>query len=224
VAAGRAWRPRRVPARFIGGIIAPMAEPLPSAPEPAPTTTVPAPRRARRLEAVVFLAALAAALAAAAIWGGRRSPEAAFEVSAGDVGPAPDVALPDLSGRTVRLADFQGRVVILNFWATWCQPCRDEMPAMQALATALGARGLVLLPVDYAESDEAVAAFARELGLTGPLLLDTDGAVARRYRVPGLPASFFVDRQGRLVGTALGYRDWRVPAARAYVERLLAGG
>jgi thiol-disulfide isomerase/thioredoxin len=112
-------------------------------------------------------------------------------------------------------------VVFLNFWATWCPPCREEMPAMQALAGALEKQGLVVLAVNYEESAETAEAFVRETGLTLPVLLDGEGAVARRYRVTGLPASFFVDRRGALVGSVLGIRDWQGAAARRYIEGLL---
>jgi peroxiredoxin len=95
------------------------------------------------------------------------------------------------------------------------------MPALQALARDLGERGLVVLAVNYEESGEAIRAFVHDVALRVPVLLDRDGAVARQYRVTGLPVSFFVDRQGFLVAGVLGVRDWRGAAARAFVAGLL---
>jgi len=136
--------------------------------------------------------------------------------------PAPPVTLRDLAGRSVQLDDFRGRVVVLNVWATWCQPCREELPAMEALARELAPRGLTILAVNHQEPEARVAAFAREYRLTLPILLDPDGQVVARYRAVGLPATYFVDRIGRLVGSVLGIRAWHAPPARAYLDRLLA--
>jgi peroxiredoxin len=189
---------------------------------PAPPTDRPSGRR-RWLEAVGLILGLTGLLVFAALW---TAPSAKRDADGFDVvrvaaAPAPDFALRTLDGGTVRLPEFRGRVVFLNFWATWCVPCREEMPAIQALAGELEKQGLVVLAVNYEESPETVRAFIRETGLTLRVLLDPDGAVARRYRVAGLPASFFVDRRGALVGSVLGFRDWRGTAARGYVDGLL---
>lgn len=93
---------------------------------------------------------------------------------------------------------------------------------MERVSRELGARGLAVLAVNYREGRELVAAFVRDAGVTFPVLLDAEGVLAERYRVTGLPATFVVDRQGRLVGTVLGYRAWAGPEARAYLEELLA--
>lgn len=95
---------------------------------------------------------------------------------------------------------------------------------MEELLHELGARGLAVLAVSYQEEAGAVEAFAREYGLTVPVLLDSAGAVVRQYGVAGLPATYFIDRQGVLVGSVLGYRDWRAPEARAYLVALLTAG
>src|SRR5262245_60957034 len=197
----------------------------PTLPDPTPPPDRPSGRR-RWLEAIGLILGLTGLLVSAALWSRPSSPGDAgsFDVVRVPPAPAPDFALVGLDGKTVRLGDLRGRVVFLNFWATWCPPCREEMPAMQALAAELEKEGLVVLAVNYAETAEVAEAFVQETGLTLPVLLDGDGAIARRYRVPGLPASFFVDRRGALVGSVLGFRDWRGAPARRYVEGLLRSG
>ena len=145
----------------------------------------------------------------------------AFDVIRGAPTPAAEFTIRDLDGRSVSLQEFRGRVVLLNFWATWCAPCREEIPAMQTLARDLGPQGLVVLAVNYEEDAETVQAFVRDTALGLPVLLDRDGAVARRYRVAGLPTSFFIDRRGAVVGSVIGFRDWAAPPAQAYVRGVL---
>ncbi len=118
----------------------------------------------------------------------------AFSQPSPEVGAlAPDFALQNLQGETVRLSQLRGQVVLVNFWATWCGPCRLEMPAIQA---RYNHGGFTVLAVDFAEPAPQVQAFADELGLSFPILLDPDGAVQELYRVRGYPTSFFVDPQG----------------------------
>ncbi len=111
-------------------------------------------------------------------------------------GPAPEITLQDLQGREVKLADLRGKVVLLNFWATWCKPCKDEMPAMQASYDKLRGQGLAVLAVNELEDTEKVIEHVRKHGHTFPVVMDHDNHVANRYGVLGLPASFIVDRQG----------------------------
>jgi peroxiredoxin len=181
--------------------------------------------RAQRLELSAGLILLGGAVGAAAYWsraapGGRAD---AFAVSRpAETIAAPEFELADLAGRPVRLRDFRGRVVLLNFWATWCAPCREEMPALDTLARELGPRGLAVVGVNFKEPRAKVEAFVQEHGLRFPMLLDVEGRVGERYQVFALPVTFVVDRRGTLVGTVLGIRDWTGPDARAYVGRLLA--
>jgi peroxiredoxin len=112
--------------------------------------------------------------------------------------PAPDFSLQDLQGNTVRLADLQGQVVAVNFWATWCGPCRLEMPLLQARYDALKDKGFTVLAVNLDEPREDAAAFASGLSLTFPVLLDPGAQVNDLYRVRGYPTTFFVDREGRI--------------------------
>lgn len=119
---------------------------------------------------------------------------------------APDFTLETLEGGLASLADFRGRVVILNFWASWCGPCRAEMPALQALWELQRERGLEVLAVNSTVQDSIPAAttFLQEMNLDLPVLLDRDGAATRRYLVRALPTTFFVDRQGVIRNVMIG--------------------
>lgn len=135
---------------------------------------------------------------------------------------APDFAVPGLAGGTVALRDHTGKVVFLNFWATWCPPCKQEMPSMERLYRRYRARGFTILALSIdAGSASTVASFAKGLGLTFPIGLDSKLEVANRYTVRGLPASFLIDRSGQTVAIALGPRDWDSRAAHAAIEALL---
>jgi len=122
-------------------------------------------------------------------------------------GPAPEIILMNLQGQEVRLSDLRGQVVLLNFWATWCQPCKDEMPAMQASYDTLRDQGFVVLAVNELEDTEQVITHVQKHGHTFPVVMDHDNRVASQYGVVGLPASFLVDRQGivreKIVGSLL---------------------
>jgi peroxiredoxin len=147
---------------------------------------------------------------------------ASFAVVALLAAHAPDFTLKTLDGRTVRLQDLRGKVVLLNFWATWCAPCREEMPALETLARELGPRGLTVVGVNFKESKPDVEAFVRQHELGFRMLLDGEGRLAKRYQVYALPVTLLVDRRGMVVGTVVGIRDWVGPDARAYLGRLLS--
>jgi peroxiredoxin len=137
---------------------------------------------------------------------------------------APHFTLSDLEGRPVRLADLRGKVVLLNFWATWCPPCRAEMPSMEGAYRAYRDRGFTILAVaGDRQGAPVVAPFMREYGLTFPTVLDVTGAVAARYRVRTIPTTLLLDREGRIVAREVGARDWNGSGARAVIETLLAG-
>ena len=110
--------------------------------------------------------------------------------------PAPEIALKDLRGQEVRLSDLHGKIVLLNFWATWCKPCKEEMPAMQASYDKLRDQGFVVLAVNELEDAARVAEHIRTHGHTFLVVMDHDNRVANQYGVVGLPASFLIDRQG----------------------------
>jgi peroxiredoxin len=138
--------------------------------------------------------------------------------------PAPDFSAPTIAGDTIRLANLRGRVVFLNLWATWCPPCREEMPAMQELYRQLAGPGFEMLAVSADEAGAAVVTpFVRDLGLSFPVLLDPQLEVASRYRVTGYPETYVIDRNGMVVAHMIGPRDWgsraTVEAFRRLVER-----
>lgn len=110
--------------------------------------------------------------------------------------PAPEIVLKDLQGQDVKLSDLRGKVVLVNFWATWCKPCKEEMPAMQASYDKLRDKGFVVLAVNELEDTARVAEHIRTHGHTFEVVMDHNNQVANRYGVVGLPASFLIDRQG----------------------------
>jgi cytochrome c biogenesis protein CcmG/thiol:disulfide interchange protein DsbE len=109
--------------------------------------------------------------------------------------PAPDFSLATLDGETVTLSELRGRPVVLNFWATWCDPCRREMPALQATAE-LFADEVIILGIDEGESASVVKNFVTEYGITYPILLDENFATGDRFNVRGMPTTFFIDGEG----------------------------
>lgn len=117
---------------------------------------------------------------------------------------APDFSLQSVDGVEASLSDYRGEVVLLNFWATWCAPCRLEMPAFQQRYRELAPEGLQVLAVNFDESEEEVRAFQQELDLSFPLLLDPGGMVQRIYRVLGYPTTYLVDRDGVIQAIHVG--------------------
>ncbi len=120
--------------------------------------------------------------------------------------PAQSFPLVRLDGGSGALGDYRGKVVLVNLWATWCAPCRSETPALEQLYRKNRERGLVVLGIDQGESPSAASAFARELQLTYPILIDTDERYGRAYAAIGLPTSVLVDRTGHIVHGVDGER------------------
>jgi cytochrome c biogenesis protein CcmG, thiol:disulfide interchange protein DsbE len=137
--------------------------------------------------------------------------------------PAPNFQAIDLGTRdSASLEDYRGSVTLVNIWATWCLPCRDEMPSMQRLYDSLAARGFRIAAISIDEgSPEDVTAFAEKFGLTFDILHDRSGQVERLYQTTGVPESFLLDRRGVLVKRVIGAHDWSSPANIGAVERLL---
>lgn len=119
--------------------------------------------------------------------------------------PAPPFTVPTIDGGTVSLDSYKGQVVLLNFWATWCEPCKREMPALESAHQELGDQGLAIIGVNLTDDElvqghnqEAIAAFIAQYGVTYPTALDLDGELTNAYRVFPLPTSFFIDGEGRI--------------------------
>jgi peroxiredoxin len=138
--------------------------------------------------------------------------------------PATDLTLPTLDGTQVSLQSHRGKVVFLNFWATWCIPCREEMPAMEQLHQTFRSQGLTILAVNLKESPEQVKAFMDKYHLSFTALLDHDGSIFRDYAVTGLPTTYLISREGTLLARGVGGRDWTKAEGKDLIRALLGGG
>lgn len=136
--------------------------------------------------------------------------------------PAPELNLPRLDGGSVNLGDLRGRVVLVNFWAVWCPPCRKEMPSMERLSKMMAQRPFTILASNAGETPEQIRSFLNEVPLTFPILLDQDSARMKAWRVFVLPTSFLIDKQGQIRYSLSGHIEWDEPEAVAVIERLLA--
>lgn len=172
---------------------------------------------------------MAVVLALGSIWTilSRLPPEAANagEPSAPREGfYAPDFTLDLLGGGQVTLSELRGNAVVVNLWASWCPPCRAEMPAIEKVYQAYKNLGVVVLGVNttYQDSESDAAAFVREYGLTFPIPLDRDGSVSRRYALSGLPTTFFIDRKGIIRSVVVG-GPMSEAVIQSKVEDLLKG-
>lgn len=120
--------------------------------------------------------------------------------------PAPDFDLPTASGELIRLSDLRGQAVLVNLWATWCPPCREEMPAIDKVYNEYKNQGLVVLAIDmtYQDTPSAIPSFVEKYRLTFPILLDETGDVAQAYQMRSLPSSFFINRDGIINEVVIG--------------------
>jgi peroxiredoxin len=130
---------------------------------------------------------------------------------------APDFTLRSVAGANLRLQEQRGQVVLVNFWATWCGPCRQEMPHLNRIYDKYRASGFVLLGVNIDDDPRAAADLAAKLGLRFPVLLDTDKQVSRAYDMSAMPATLLIDRDGRVRHIHRGYRDG---VERTYEEQV----
>jgi thiol-disulfide isomerase/thioredoxin len=176
----------------------------------------PSPRLSRRLLLQYPMAFAAGAAMGAATAQGLTGP--AYEVSPWP-GPVSAFSLVDTNGKTWALADLRGRAVMLNFWASWCEPCRAEMPTLQQVADFYGADKLLVLAINFKEPVARALQFAKTTGVTLPVLLDLDGKVARGWSVKVFPTTLMIDHTGRPRQRVTGEVDWTSSSA----EKLIAG-
>jgi cytochrome c biogenesis protein CcmG/thiol:disulfide interchange protein DsbE len=137
---------------------------------------------------------------------------------------APTFEATDLSnGRHVTLTDYKGQVVLLNIWATWCEPCKVEMPSLEQMQKELGPLGLKIVAVSIDEGGpDVVRQYARDLGLTFGILHDQSGRIKAIYQTTGVPESFIINREGRIEKKVIGATDWDAKVNKDLVRRLLA--
>lgn len=138
--------------------------------------------------------------------------------------PIADFSLPRLGGGTLSLSELRGKVVFLNFWATWCPPCREEMPSMEKLYNTFKAEGFEILAVDLQEDEKTVADFVKKYKLTFPVVLDTSGRTGSTYGVRGIPTTYIVDREGGIIGAVVGGKNWDTPEVFSAFETLVRYG
>ena len=132
-----------------------------------------------------------------------------------------EIQLQDAHGNSVRMSGFRGKVVFLNFWATWCAACVVEMPSMEKLHRRFKDRDFVMVAINVQESDAQVKAFFEKLKLSFTTLLDVNGEVATGFAVNALPTTYVLDKEGRLIGAAIGPREWDSRASIALFEHLI---
>ncbi|MBI2753698.1 MAG: TlpA family protein disulfide reductase [Betaproteobacteria bacterium] len=158
------------------------------------------------------LLALAATFAASAL---------AQELKPWTGGAAPPLALEDMEGRPHRLESYRGKVVLVNFWATWCEPCREEMPSIERLRRSMDGRPFAVLAVNLAEPVSRIRAFLEKMPVSFTVLLDRDTAVAKAWKARILPATYIVGPDGRIRYAHLGELDWSHESVRRAIAALL---
>jgi cytochrome c biogenesis protein CcmG, thiol:disulfide interchange protein DsbE len=130
---------------------------------------------------------------------------------------APDFVLQDTSGKIWKLSKLRGKVVFVNFWATWCKPCRDEMPAMVALDRAMTGKPFQMLTIAFNDDPDMAKNFAKNLGATFPVLVNPGEELAQAYMITGVPETFLIDADGILRHKFIGPYDWNSPVMRSVV-------
>lgn len=138
-----------------------------------------------------------------------------------DAPPMPDFSLSDTAGKKLSLKDFRGKIVMLNFWASWCAPCRDEMPAMESLYQEFRDHGFVVLSVNVRDRREDALAFIGEFNPTYPVVFDPSGRWLLRYGAWGLPNTYLIGPEGEGLARMRGHADWSTPGARELIRALV---
>ena len=163
----------------------------------------------------------AAALLAGALLLGSGGASATDVLKAWNGGPTPALRLKDLQGREHALESYRGKVVLVNFWATWCAPCLEEMPSIERLRQSLAGRAFAVLAVNLAEPDERVQAFLAKVPVGFPVLMDREATAARAWKARMLPATFIVGTDGRVRYSYVGELDWSREPVRKQIAALL---
>lgn len=133
---------------------------------------------------------------------------------------APEFKLEDQDGNFLKMSDFKGKVVIVNFWATWCPPCRKEMPSMQRAWEIFQKEDIVMLAINVGEDSDAIFAFTAEYPVEFPLIMDKGSSVVRQWKVRGLPTTYIVNPDGEIVYQAIGGREWDSDEIMNQIRRL----
>ena len=136
-------------------------------------------------------------------------------------GATPPLAIRDLDGRQQQLQDYRGKVVLVNFWATWCEPCREEMPSINRLRASLAGQPFVVLAVNLAEPESRIRRFSEQVPMDFTVVLDRDTSVAKAWKARILPASYLVAPDGRIRYSALGEIDWSKENVRKLILEML---
>lgn len=148
-------------------------------------------------------------------------PALALHVNVAPNTEAPSFVLKDLDGRTVTLSSLRGKVVLLNFWATWCKPCKDEMPLFEELYRTYGDRGFEVVAVSINNSQKSVDKFLEKSPVSFTVLMDSDSKAFKLYRVYSIPTTFLIDRSGLIVAKYHGSPDWTSEEITSLIEDLL---
>jgi thiol-disulfide isomerase/thioredoxin len=138
-----------------------------------------------------------------------------------EAAPTPDFSLTDPEGKKISLKDFRGKTIFLNFWATWCEPCREEMPAMEKLYQEHKNNNFIVLAVNVKDRRQEALAFVKELKLTYPIVFDPNAEVASLYGAWGLPTTYLIGPKGEGIARGWGPAEWYSPAARNLIKELL---
>jgi peroxiredoxin len=138
--------------------------------------------------------------------------------------PAPPFYLQDLDGKFYGLSQFRGSVLVVNFWASWCAPCRDELPSMNRAWNILKQEGISMLAINVGEDPQAVSAFNKDYPIDFNLLLDRNGGISQQWQVRGLPTTFIVNAKGEIVYRIIGKREWDAPALLQQLRDLKPSG
>lgn len=154
----------------------------------------------------------------------RQQPKLGYNLTAQSENlPAPDFTLEDIDAKKFSLKDYRGKVIMLNFWATWCPPCRREMPSMERLHQKFANKDFVVLAVNQMEDGDQVFTFTGDLGvdLTFPILFDKDSSVSHAYGVMGLPTTYLIDKKGNVRFRAIGGREFDHPEVEKQILQLM---